>query len=107
MNNEMIYRFTLNNEILNYIDASDAKSKEFLNSDLLVKLGNTSMYQPYTTNDFIEVLKNQRVIGKTLFLDKLTLSILHQQISNYSETFDHVKKIVKLVMVIPVFSGSA
>ncbi|VVC37862.1 Hypothetical protein CINCED_3A025771 [Cinara cedri] len=60
MNNEMIYKFTQNNEILNYIHASDPKSNEFLNSDLLVKLGN--MYQPYTTNDFIEVLKNQCLV---------------------------------------------
>ena len=105
MNNEMIYRFTQNNEILNYIHASDPKSSEFLNSDLLVKLGN--MYQPYTTNDFIEVLKNQCLIGKSLFLDNLTLSDLHQQISNYGETFDHVKKIIELVMAIPVSSASA
>lgn len=107
MNNEMIYRFTQNNEILNYIHASDPKSNEFLNSDLLVKLGN--MYQPYTntTNDFIEVLKNQSLIGKSLFLDNLTLSDLHQQISNYGETFNHVKKIIELVMVIPVSSDNA
>lgn len=105
MNNEMIYRFTQNNEILNYIHASDPKSNEFLNSDLLVKLCN--MYQLYTTNDFIEVLKNQCLIGKSLFLDNLTLSDLHQQISSYGETFDHVKKMIELVMVIPVSSASA
>ncbi|CAI6371653.1 unnamed protein product [Macrosiphum euphorbiae] len=80
MNNEMIYRFTQNNEILNYIHASDPKSK---------------------------VLKNQCLIGKSLFLDNLTLSDLHQQISNYVETFGHVKKIIELVMAIPVSSASA
>jgi hypothetical protein len=63
----------MNNEILNYIHASDPKSNEFLNLDLLVKLSN--MYQPYTTNYFIEVLKNQCLIGKSLFLDNLTLSV--------------------------------
>ncbi|KAE9543649.1 hypothetical protein AGLY_002045 [Aphis glycines] len=101
----MIYRFTQNNEILNYIHASDPKSNEFLSSDLLVKLG--KMYQPYTTNDLIEVLKNQCLIGKSLFLDNLTLSDLHLQINNYGYTIDNVKKINELVMVIPVSSASA
>ncbi|VVC26093.1 Ribonuclease H-like domain,Domain of unknown function DUF4371 [Cinara cedri] len=58
-------------------------------------------------NEAVKVLKNQCLIGKSLFLDNLTLADLHQQISNCGETFDHVKKIIELVMVIPVSSASA
>lgn len=51
-----------------------------------------NLYQPYKTSDFLEVLKNQCLIGKSLFSDTLTLSDLHQQISNYGETFGNLKK---------------
>ncbi|VVC41503.1 Hypothetical protein CINCED_3A000920 [Cinara cedri] len=62
------------------------------------------MYQPYTTNDFIEVLKKQCLIGKSLFLDNLTLSDLHQQISNYASaersfsTMRRVKTYLRSIM---------
>ncbi|VVC32857.1 Hypothetical protein CINCED_3A002385 [Cinara cedri] len=64
MNSEMIYRFTQNNEILNYIHASDPKTNEFLNLDLNIE-------EPVSD-------------WKIFILDNLTLSDLHQQISNYA-----------------------
>lgn len=65
------------------------------------------MYQPYNNDDFVKVLKNQSLVGKSLFLNILTLSDIHQQRSSYGEVFTNLRKIVKLSLVISVFSVSA
>lgn len=62
MNNEIMFRFTENNQILQNIHAYDPKSNAFLNPDLLSNI--TNMYQSYD-NDFVESLKNQYLIGKS------------------------------------------
>ncbi|KAL4135603.1 hypothetical protein QTP88_007201 [Uroleucon formosanum] len=102
---EMNRRFDENYEFYAVLRVLDQTSKEFLDSETLCNFAKTFPF--YRSDEFATKLKYQCALGKTLFSSSSGRFELLNQVQSYQVGFNELKKVIELIVVIPVSSASA
>ncbi|KAL4126441.1 hypothetical protein QTP88_010663 [Uroleucon formosanum] len=102
---EMNRRFDENGEFYAVLGVLDQTSKEFLDCETLCKFAKTFPF--YRSDEFLIKLKYQCALGKTLFSSSSGLFELLNEVQSYKVGFEELKKVIELIVVIPVSSASA
>ncbi|KAL4153955.1 hypothetical protein QTP88_001788 [Uroleucon formosanum] len=102
---EMNRRFDENGEFYAVLGVLDKTSKEFLDCETLCKFAKTFPF--YRSDEFLIKLKYQCALGKTLFSSSSGLFELLNEVQSYKVGFEELKKVIELIVVIPVSSASA
>jgi len=97
--------FDENGEFYAVLGVLDQTSKEFLDCETLCKFAKTFPF--YRSDEFLIKLKYQCALGKTLFSSSSGLFELLNEVQSYKVGFEELKKVIELIVVIPVSSASA